>query len=334
MKIFTQHFFLVIFIIVSCAACNHGNNSDKENSVSKEYLQSFRYKETPRRVQNIADRIAGINELQDEHVGYGGTESENYKNFEELIKVSTTEDLVKLTYNANAVVACYAGWALADNSYPDLKNIFSRFLSEQKSVRTFSGCIVSSGAIAGELYYRYKNRIDYREKANDKILIELDSVILFNGLPKKVDSIRKTTNRKVVPITEIRALNLDNTISYHDYSYLLGDALQNRIYNQNFQKQIENLAFEQHNKEAIFYFTKLNNPEYTERIKSSLLNYLINTDFEIEGPNNYYETLSELLKFKDASINNTIIKKLRKDKSWKNMEKGFELLFKENQIII
>ena len=47
----------------------------------------------------IVDRIAKINEVQQEHVGIAGTESENYKNFKQLKEIATTDQLVQLTDN-------------------------------------------------------------------------------------------------------------------------------------------------------------------------------------------------------------------------------------------
>jgi hypothetical protein len=40
----------------------------------------------------LVDQIAKINEVQQEHVGFAGSESENYKNFMQLKDIATTKN--------------------------------------------------------------------------------------------------------------------------------------------------------------------------------------------------------------------------------------------------
>jgi hypothetical protein len=247
----------------------------------------------------IVDKIAKINEVQQEHVGYGGSESENYKNFKQLKDIATTEELVRLTDHKNATVACYASWALADNVYPDLKTIFQKFILQDKQVETFSGCIKSQDNISSELYHRYWNNVNISKRPNDKILLGLDSIVIFSKLP---------------------------------YWLLLNRAMENRVYGEPYKTQISILAFEQGQREAIFYLCNWHKAEYADKIKASLVKYLNETEFKNTGTTDYYKTVEELFKFNDLEIRKAIIAKMKKDRHWE-MEKGrFKYLLSDNYI--
>ena len=275
MKPLTNIFFLIMLLIV-----NTSYGQTKELTV-------------------IVDKIAKINEVQQEHVGFSGAESENYKNFKQLKKIATTEELVQLTDNKNATVACYASWALADNLYPDLKIVFQKFILKNRQVETFSGCVKSQDNIANELYHRYWNKVDASKKSTDKILIQLDSIILYSNNP---------------------------------YWLLLNRAMENRVYQEPYKTQISILAFDEGNIEAIFYLCNWHKAEYVNEIKKSLVQYLNNTNFKNTGTTDYYRTIEELFKFKDPEIKEQIIAKMKKDRHWKMEEERFKYLLQDNYI--
>ena len=243
--------------------------------------------------------MSSINEVQYEHIGFAGTESINFKNFIELKKTATIFDLLQLSNNQNSVVACYSGWALADKSYSDLKSIFANFISQKKQVETFNGCIRSQNNLSSELYHRYWNSIDDNKKTTDKILLQLDSVILFSKSADWLLTIR---------------------------------ALENRVYKEPFKSQIEKLAFHQGNIDAIYYFCNWHRAEYADQIKAGLVTYLKNTNFEKIGTTEYYKTLQELFKFKDPNIEKIIIAKLKKDRNWEKDKERFKYLLEDNYI--
>ncbi|TAF10872.1 MAG: hypothetical protein EAZ75_05055 [Flavobacteriia bacterium] len=252
-----------------------------------------------RKLTAIVEKIAKINEVQEEQVGFAGSESENYKNFKQLKEIATTEELIQLTDNKNATVACYASWALADNAYPDLKAIFQKFVLQDKEVVTFSGCIVSENNISSELYHRYWNKVDVSKRPNDKILLELDRIVIFSKKP---------------------------------YWLLLNRALENRIYAEPYKTQISILAFEQGQREAIFYLSNWHKAEFVDRIKIALVKYLNETEFKNTGTTDYYKTVEELFKFNDLEIREVIIAKMKKDRHWEMGKVRFEILLSDNYI--
>lgn len=282
-----------LIIILFACNCSYGQTSNIKET------DSLSFKEPPKKLSDIAKKIALINEVQSQHIGNAGIESDNYKNYLELKKVATTDDLLNLTYNQNAVVACYASMALADKSYSDLRTVFSKFLSHDRKVSTFSGCIKSKDGISIELYHEYWNNVEDKAKWTDKILVQLDSIIL-----------------------------------YHDNSdwLLMTRALENRVYPISYKKRIEELAFKKGNRESLFYLCNWYRADYYDKIKPALINYLKKTDFSKTGITDYYRTVDELLKFRDSEIDTLIVQKLKKDKHWKYDEQKFKSLLDDYSI--
>ncbi|OYU96547.1 MAG: hypothetical protein CFE21_09185 [Bacteroidetes bacterium B1(2017)] len=273
--------------------------TDKETISKNSSNDSNTFKETPQKLKTIVDKISKINEVQQEHVGFGGSESENFKNFKQLKEIATTGELVLLTGNKNATVACYASWALADKSCPDLSVIFKKFIMQDRQVETFSGCIKSQDNISSELYHRYWNYIDDTKKPTDKILIQLDSIILFSQNP---------------------------------YWLLMTRAMENRVYQEPYKRQIAILAFQQGNRDAIYYLCNWHKAEYADKIKTALVQYLNKTAFKNTGTTDYYRTIEELFKFKDPQIRKLIISKMKKDRHWEMEKERFKYLLEDNNI--
>ncbi|HRF79611.1 MAG TPA: hypothetical protein PL070_05950 [Flavobacteriales bacterium] len=248
---------------------------------------------------DVVDRIAKINEVQGEHVGFAGIESENYKSFIQLKGLATINELVQLTDNDNATVSCYASWALADIPYAELPAIFAKFILRDREVETFRGCIKSQDIISSSLYHRYWNSVNQQERPTDRVLIELDSIVLFNHSPNWL---------------------------------LLSRALENRTYTEPYKEQIALLAFEQGRKEAILYLSTWHRAEYVNRIKPALVAYLKNTSFKNTGTTDYYRTIEELFKFNDAEIRKVIITKMKKDRHWEKEKGRFMYLLGDNYI--
>lgn len=250
--------------------------------------------------QELEDLIAEIektNEVQYEHIGFAGEESEQYKNFETLKRNADLATLLQLLEHENPVVSCYAGWALIDQAYSDLPSIFAQYLKADRSVMTFSGCIKSRDSLSNEFYHRYWN---------------------------------KTTNKKTDPVLQ----SLDSLILYQDQPdwLLLTRALENRVYEKTYNSRIAYLAFEQGYREAIFYLSNWYKAEYLEAIRSALLRYLQETNFIKVGTSAYYETVAELLKFKEEELQALVIEKLRADRHWEHDQERFRFLFDQYSI--
>lgn len=289
--------FLYIFLFLSFFFCElpKSKAGQKEKSTIPAIMKfsTTSTAKTSDTLDKIVKRIASINEVQQEYVGWAGMESENYQNFLQLKKLATLEKLLTLTKDTNNAVACYAAWALADISYSKLPTIFAQFIKTNKRVYTFSGCLKSVDPVSSELYHRYWSSIDDKLKAKDPLLLQLDSVILYNE---------------------------------NSYWLLMTRAFENRVYPASYKNRIEDLAFKKGNKDALFYLCTWYRADNYENIKRSLIAYLKNTDFKKTGSTDYYRTVEDLLKFKDSEIEALIVQKLKKDKLWRVDEQKFKSL--------
>jgi hypothetical protein len=250
-------------------------------------------------VDEIVKRFIATNEVQYEHIGFGSTKSKLYQDYLTFTKIADNNELIKLTKHNNSVVRCYAGWALIDRKYSRLDSIYQFFLNNDAEVSTYSIDIKDKDKISTEFYHRYWNSLDFKHKAADSVLFKLDSLTLYN--------------------------------SNSDWLLILR-ALENRIYPKSYSKQIEYLAFEKNNRQAIFYLSNWYKADYVEKLKPALIKYLQTTDFENVGVTQYYQVIEELLKFKDEEIERIIVEKLRKDKHWEFERQRFVNLLHDNSI--
>ncbi|MEO1030828.1 MAG: hypothetical protein AAFX55_05460 [Bacteroidota bacterium] len=283
-------------VLIAIAICSMSCNDDRNNEINSKKSTTIisktpkRYLDTPKRLRAIIDSIAKINTVEYESVGLGGWEGANYRNFKKLKAKANIEELVTLTQNENAVVACYASWALADRSYPNLKLIFRNFLDDNETVETFSGCIMSGRHMASELYHRYWNNTSFEDRSENKILQELDSMILYQPKPDWLLALR---------------------------------ALDNRVYDEPYKSRIVELAFDKTNREALFYLSNFHKAEYYKKIETALLLYLRNTNFKNTGTSDYFRTIEELLRFNNPDINTEIVEKMKKDRHWHHEPEKF-----------
>lgn len=196
-----------------------------------------------KKLENIIQNISKINVVEHAQIGDGSRiddndngniiESENYKNYKQLIEIASIKDLLKLTKHKNATVVCYASWALADTSYFDLKSILHKFIKNDRVIISYTGCIKSPENISIELYHRYWNNVEISKRQNDKLLFELDSTILYSK-------------------------NSDNLLLFR--------ALNNRIYDEKFNNQISYLAKKKGNEDAILYLNNWKNTKYCDSL--------------------------------------------------------------------
>jgi hypothetical protein len=260
------------------------------------FLSGFSYSQS---VDDIVKRFIATNEVQYEHIGFGASNSKLYQDYLTLTKIADNKELIKLTNHSNAVVRCYAGWALIDIKYSRLDSIYQSFLDKDAEVTTYSIDIKNNDNISSVFYHRYWNSLDFKNKAKDSVLFKLDSLTLFN--------------------------------SNSDWLLILR-ALENRIYPKTYNKQIEYLAFEKNNRDAIFYLSNWHKAEYVDKLKPALIKYLQTTDFKDVGITPYYHVIEELLKFKDEEIEQLIVEKLRNDKHWEFDKQRFVNLLHDNSI--
>lgn len=246
-------------------------------------------------VDEIVKNIKAINEVHCDGIGIAGEKSKQYGNYEELCKKATTFDLVNLTDDSSGVVNCYAAMALTERRYNGIPTLFIKFLSKDKEITAFCGCLKDEGALLSEqVYSSYLFSIE--DNKTDRNLLIMDSAILYAD---------------------------------HAYWWLTYTALKNRVYPTSYNKRIEHLAFNRLNKYAIFYLLNHDSSKYKIQAKSALLAYLKKAEFSKTGTTDYLEIVTELLKYRSKDVNQAIFTKLKADLHWKHEYGKFLALFSE-----
>src|SRR5689334_7777997 len=91
-------FTATVYCNISCEQSQSKSKKLVTGDQAKQVVTSVRQEtqDTPSGLKDIISRITAINEVQSAHVGAAGVESDNFKNFLELKKVATTQELLQL----------------------------------------------------------------------------------------------------------------------------------------------------------------------------------------------------------------------------------------------
>jgi hypothetical protein len=145
--------------------------------------------------------------------------------------------------------------------------------------------------ISSVFYHHYWQDIEIYNRADDKILAQLDSIILYS----------------------------DNS------PWLLKTrAFENRIYTANYMKRIEVLAFEEEYYQAMKYLFDWHRGSYHNQLEKSLSSFCQKTDFK-GNVDIYYEVIEMLLSLKTIPTKLVALEKLKKDNFWRNVEEEWFL---------
>ncbi|WP_203256197.1 hypothetical protein [Hyunsoonleella ulvae] len=121
-----RHLFVLLIIMLPIlVSCQEQNTNLK---ISKQ-------------TKKIVKKIENVNELMGSAVYYGGIRPKQYDNFSQLRKTANKDELIILTDHKNAVVRCYAFWALSNDKTVNLLPIILDHLNDDELVSTQFGCI-------------------------------------------------------------------------------------------------------------------------------------------------------------------------------------------------
>lgn len=131
----------------------------------------------------IAFKIGLGKSIKGEAVSITGHKPAQYKRFEMLKSVSSTNTLKRLFKSHPSVaVKCYSYWALTErNDNVNYLELLKSNLTDNRKIETMFGCFISSTTVADFLISQSYNVISKRDS------IALDSLILYskNGLESK-----------------------------------------------------------------------------------------------------------------------------------------------------
>jgi hypothetical protein len=160
---------LIIGIFTSLISCN------SKHSINKFFLRSD--------VQIIVDSIAKVNTYEGARVGLAGRRSEQWRRYEELKKLATTDELDELTNHENPVVRCYSFKALLYRKNIDVLSIVKNHLNDNTSFELLSGDLGDRETVGDFFIEKATNNYD---DLNIIVLTEkqravLDSTLLYDN---------------------------------------------------------------------------------------------------------------------------------------------------------
>lgn len=186
-----SHFFS-IFLLVSFSV--YGQYAYDKSKISNKVLK-------------IVKKIEKINVVKEEGDGMGRI-SEQYENYEKLIKIATPKELAVLTSYPNGAVRCYAFIGLTSDEKlketVDIFKIVKDHIQDNEFVESQSGCIISSESVA-DFFIRTVEQKDYKlnfytYQLNSQQQKEIDSLLIVG----KNDSYAR---QKAIQSLQINAQN-------------------------------------------------------------------------------------------------------------------------------
>ena len=230
-------------------------------------------------VETLVNSIAEANIVTCESIGFAGSPSGVYKDFERLKRKASKEELIELTHHDSAAVVVYAAYALIDRELIEPDKLLYQFLDNRESVSTMCGCLFSSSTVPSQIYHRYwqsryefPNDDDYEKGVlhDSEDLLKMDSLILFSE------------NRDWL---------------------LMTSALENREYSDVYLQRIKELAFDENDFVALKYVFKHLKEGNEDRLITAFDVYLANDLTDVEelfGPKGVIKDMrKELVKSLD-----------------------------------
>lgn len=289
---------LLLLIFYSCRV-------QEKNQKPIESLKADSSKENVT-ILGLRNRIAQINQVQDRHIGYAGFPSEQFGNYEKLLKIASDKDLNALTKDTNYTVATYAAFGLIKRENPLFIDVFAHFLKYDRWITTMKGCLIETDLVSSEIYHQYwnKTRLEATDEKtalqNDKNLLTLDSLIL--------------ETKKVEWVLYERVFN-------------------NRVFDKEYLPLIEHHAFKRENIYAIEYLFKYHLIDYEEQIIYALKSYLNREEI---WPIYYDKLFPMMLSFKKDELNQLLIQELKDIRKQYGESKlsNYKKILQENNIKI
>jgi hypothetical protein len=149
------------------------------HAISNAQVQSVKVRPV---ILRIAKEMARYNQVDSQGIGESGFESEQWDRFERLRKVATDAELHQLTNYPNAVVRCYAFYAIALRPDTAIFSILINHLRDTARAKTLSFDLGGSDRVSDYFVDVVTPRyIDLKAyKLNQEQKRTLDSVLLFD----------------------------------------------------------------------------------------------------------------------------------------------------------
>lgn len=261
--------------------------------------------------QQLIDSIIKVNRVDSDCVGFGCSESEQYKNFQKLKSKLSDKELIDLSKHENPTIRTYALIELIQSNKGNVPELLSTELKKNEMFETFEGCIMDIEPISSIIYHEYWNKI-------------------------RIDASRKTKVNNYEQ--DLTMEKLDSIIIYSDkevYWLLYSRTFENRKHKESYLPRIEKLAFNKNNSYAFEYLKKNHPTRYSEKMENYLTIDFPKAEFQTENEVFYLHSFIEiLLESKNENFKQIAIDKLRTEEIWKKRKDWFNTTLKKNGIAL
>jgi len=183
--------------------------------------------------------------MEAEYIGFAGTKSEQYQNFQKLKSNASDDELRNLITHKNPILRTYAYQSLIGREFMKPSEAFKDALQNNESFSKMSADQILSTDICTQIYFEIINHYPNSVKE----IKQMDSLILY-----KLD----------------------------ENHFLQHMALKDKRHEENYNDRIINLALDYHNSSAIFYIVENNieidKSKFKESIKTAIKNGGIGTE--------------------------------------------------------
>lgn len=269
--------------------------------------------------EELMNSIIKRNVFESDCIGAGCTMSEQYENFQKLIKISSEKELLKLTDHKNSVLRVYAQTYFIEQN-KNVIEIFKKELKRNKKIETYEGCLIDFEYTYSIIYHNYWNSV------------RLNSITEF-------DTIEKIRNEKMsIAVQNDEKLKLLDSLilkSNQDLYWLLYSRSFDNQKNNNLDiKQLEKLAFKKNNFYAFSYLVKNDYENQEYNLEQYFKSKFIKANFDSENKIYYlFDFIEYLLNSNNNEYKKLVAKKLNKSEYWKKYSgSNFYTLLENHQI--
>ncbi len=140
----------------------------------------FRSIPMSKKTRRIVNHIAKKNVLHSGAVGIAGSASQQFKNYLQLQKSATRDEIIGLTNHPNAVVRAYAIWAIVEDTTIDPIPILSEHLHDYEKIEFLEGCEGGYEAVGTKMFEEtiLRYQVMHGNKKVNRVLYQVDSMLL------------------------------------------------------------------------------------------------------------------------------------------------------------
>ncbi len=271
--------------------------------------------------EQLIDSIIKVNRVDSDCVGFGCSESKQYKNFQKLKSKLSDKELTDLSKHENPAIRTYASIELIQSNKGNVPELLSSEIQKNEMVETFEGCLMDIDPVSSVIYHEYWNkiRIDASRKTkgnNYEQDLAMQKRLETDLTMEKLDSIIIYSNKEV-------------------YWLLYSRTFENRKHKESYLPRIEELAFNRNNSYAFEYLKKHHPTRYSEKMENYLTTDFPKSKFQTENEVFYLHSFIEiLLESKNQNFKQIAIDKLRTEKVWKKHKGWFNTTLKKHGIAL